>query len=102
MATVAAATNSPAETTAAGPRTGNAARPPPAQFVWRRRRHWIRPAGGPERIAGEWWMCDRERRATRDYWQVEDEEGRCFCLYRSGDAADPVTGDLRWFLQGFF
>ncbi len=75
---------------------------PPAQFIWRRRRHRIRRADGPERIAGEWWATDRERSATRDYWQVEDEAGRRFWLYRSGDAVDPATGDLRWFLHGFF
>ena len=75
---------------------------PPAQFVWRRRRHRIKRTDGPERIAGEWWKRDRERFATRDYWQVEDEQGRRFWLYRSGDAVDPATGDLCWFLHGFF
>ncbi|MBW4093643.1 MAG: DNA polymerase Y family protein [Proteobacteria bacterium] len=75
---------------------------PPAFFIWRRRRHRIRRTDGPERIAGEWWRLDGERRATRDYWQVEDDAGRRFWLYRSGDAVDPETGDLRWFLHGFF
>jgi protein ImuB len=75
---------------------------PPAQFVWRRHRHRIRHADGPERIGGEWWASDRERSAIRDYWQVEDEDGRRFWLFRSGDAIDPATGDLRWFLHGFF
>ena len=75
---------------------------PPAQFIWRRKRHRIRRADGPERIAGEWWSSDRERSATRDYWQVEDDQGRRFWLYRNGDAVDPATGDLRWFLHGIF
>ena len=75
---------------------------PPAQFTWRRRKHRIRRADGPERIGGEWWKHDRERSAMRDYWQVEDEDGRRFWLYRSGDAVDPATGDLRWFLHGVF
>jgi len=75
---------------------------PPAQFIWRRKRHRIRRADGPERIGGEWWRSDRERIATRDYWQVEDDEGRRFWLYRNGDAVDATTGDLRWFLQGIF
>jgi protein ImuB len=75
---------------------------PPAQFMWRRKRHRIRHADGPERIGGEWWKSDRERNALRDYWQVEDEDGRRFWLFRSGDAVDPATGDLRWFLHGFF
>jgi protein ImuB len=75
---------------------------PPAQFTWRRRKHRIRRADGPERIAGEWWKNDHERSAMRDYWQVEDEDGRRFWLFRSGDAVDPATGDLRWFLHGVF
>jgi protein ImuB len=75
---------------------------PPAQFIWRRKRHRIRRADGPERIGGEWWKSDRERIATRDYWQVEDDEGRRFWLYRNGDAVDAATGDLRWFLHGIF
>jgi protein ImuB len=75
---------------------------PPAQFIWRRKRHRIRRADGPERIGGEWWRSDRERIATRDYWQVEDDEGRRFWLYRNGDAVDAATGDLRWFLHGIF
>jgi protein ImuB len=75
---------------------------PPVRFIWRRRRYRIRRADGPERIAGEWWVTDRERRAIRDYWQVEDEDGRRFWLFRSGDAIDSATGDLRWFLHGFF
>jgi protein ImuB len=75
---------------------------PPRMFVWRRVRHRIRRADGPERIVGEWWRRDSERLASRDYWQVEDESGRRFWLYRSGDGADRSTGDLRWFLHGFF
>ncbi len=75
---------------------------PPAVFTWRRQRHRIRRADGPERILGEWWRHDGELQASRDYWQVEDEDGRRFWLYRSGDGVDPATGDLRWFLHGFF
>jgi protein ImuB len=75
---------------------------PPAMFVWRRVRHRVRRADGPERILGEWWKRDSEYRASRDYWQVEDEGGRRFWLYRSGDGVDADTGDLRWFLHGFF
>ncbi len=75
---------------------------PPAQFTWRRKRHRVHRADGPERIGGEWWKSDRERIATRDYWQVEDDEGRRFWLYRNGDAVDAATGDLRWFLHGIF
>ncbi|MEO9190152.1 MAG: DNA polymerase Y family protein, partial [Acetobacteraceae bacterium] len=51
---------------------------PPAAFVWRRVRHRIRHADGPERINGEWWHREREAMAVRDYWAVEDEDGRRF------------------------
>jgi protein ImuB len=75
---------------------------PPAAFTWRRIRHRVRRADGPERIAGEWWRRDAETAALRDYWQVEDDSGRRFWLYRRGDGIDPATGDLRWFLHGMF
>ncbi len=75
---------------------------PPAAFTWRRRRFRIRRADGPERIHGEWWRHAAETAATRDYWRVEDEDGRRFWLYRSGDGEDSATGDLRWFLHGIF
>jgi len=75
---------------------------PPAAFVWRRVRHRIRRADGPERISGEWWRRDREAMAVRDYWAVEDEAGRRFWLYRSGDGVDPASGDLSWYVHGMF
>jgi len=75
---------------------------PPAAFTWRRRRFRVRRADGPERIHGEWWRHKAEVAATRDYWRVEDEGGRRFWLYRTGDGNDPTTGDLRWFLHGIF
>ena len=75
---------------------------PPAAFTWRRHRHRVRRADGPERITGEWWRRDTEMLAVRDYWQVEDESGRRFWLYRRGDGQDAATGDLRWFVHGVF
>jgi protein ImuB len=73
---------------------------PPAQFVWRRVRHRIRRADGPERIAGEWWLRDAEMDAVRDYYRLEDESGRRFWVFRRGNGTDPHTGDRRWFLHG--
>jgi protein ImuB len=75
---------------------------PPIAFTWRRRRHRVRYADGPERIAGEWWKREGEAAAVRDYFAVEDEVGQRFWLFRRGDGEDPATGDLRWFLHGFF
>ena len=75
---------------------------PPAAFTWRRRRHRVRRADGPERIHGEWWRRSAEWDAVRDYFAVEDEDGRRFWLFRRGNGTDPATGDLRWFLHGLF
>jgi protein ImuB len=75
---------------------------PPAAFTWARVRRRVRRADGPERITGEWWLRDAETHAVRDYWQVEDEEGHRYWLFRRGDGERPHTGDLRWFLHGLF
>ena len=75
---------------------------PPASFTWRRVRHRVRHADGPERIAGEWWRRPGEVSALRDYFRVEDTQGRRFWLFRRGDGLDPATGDVRWFLHGLF
>jgi len=72
---------------------------PPVQFRWRRRVHRVRAADGPERILGEWWR-DPGEPALRDYYCVEDEEGRRFWLYRAGLHQAGTTP--RWFLHGFF
>jgi protein ImuB len=57
---------------------------------------------GPERIYGEWWKSTGEADAVRDYFQVEDEQGARFWLYRRGDGVDPRTGDLSWYMHGLF
>ena len=74
---------------------------PPALFVWRRVRHKVRAAEGPERLSPEWWRNDPAwAKGARDYWRVEDEAGRRFWLYREGPLrrGRPVT----WFLHGLF
>jgi len=75
---------------------------PPVAFTWRRVRHRVRHADGPERIAGEWWKRDREWLSVRDYFRVEDEDGRRFWLFRHGNGSDADTGDMHWFLHGLF
>ena len=75
---------------------------PPLAFTWRRIRHRVRRADGPERIAGEWWKRDGEMRSVRDYFRVEDEAGHRYWLFRRGDGENGISGDMRWFLHGFF
>jgi protein ImuB len=75
---------------------------PPVQFVWQGVRRRIQRADGPERIFGEWWKADAELQAVRDYFQVEDEAGERFWIFRSGDGEDTATGSQAWFLHGVF
>ncbi len=74
---------------------------PPRRFTWRGVSHQVVRADGPERIAGEWWRRVAEAQAVRDYFSVEDEEGRRFWLFRRGDGVRAETGDLSWHLHGF-
>jgi len=48
------------------------------------------------------WKRDREWISVRDYFRVEDEDGPPLWLFRRVPAAMPDTGDMRWFLHGFF
>ncbi len=72
---------------------------PPRAFRWRRIAHQIARAEGPERIAPEWWREGKHR--TRDYYRVEDVEGRRFWLYRDG-LYHRDNGGPRWYLHGVF
>jgi protein ImuB len=71
---------------------------PPAFFVWRRVRHRVVKADGPERITGEWWKSERERASLRDYYRVENEEGARFWIFRDA----PADQGGRWWLHGLF
>lgn len=77
---------------------------PPARFVWRRLEHRVVRAIGPERIAPEWWkVLEGER--TRDYYMVEDVEGRRFWLFRHGlYGGGPGEADITpdWYIHGIF
>ena len=72
---------------------------PPRRFSWRRRDYDVRHAEGPERIAPEWWREDASG-ASRDYFRIEDTEGRRFWLFRAGGygAAERPA----WYLHGVF
>lgn len=72
---------------------------PPRQFSWRGRTHRVRRAEGPERIAPEWWRKDA---ATRDYYRVEDTDGKRFWVYRDGLYGVPAETTPRWYLHGLF
>ena len=76
---------------------------PPLQFRWRGRLCKVRAAEGPERIAEEWWRRPIEAAGparVRDYYRVEDAEGRRFWLFRVG-LYEPGTSP-RWFVHGLF
>jgi protein ImuB len=75
---------------------------PPVSFSWRGVRRRGGRADGPERIFGEWWRRDGELDAVRDYFQLEDETGERFWVFRRGDGEQSVTGDLSWYLHGLF
>ena len=62
----------------------------PAQFTRAGRTHEVVHAVGPERIAGRWWDGHDK---TRDYFDVQDEEGRRFWVFRVAE-----TG--KWYLHG--
>ena len=70
---------------------------PPKLFVWKGERHVIVNADGPERIEREWWMEPGEH---RDYYIAEDEQGRRYWLFRSGQ--NKAENNQHWYLHGFF
>ncbi|HEX5258200.1 MAG TPA: DUF6504 family protein [Sphingomicrobium sp.] len=73
----------------------------PRRFRWRRAVHDIARAEGPERIAPEWWRHSSSAR-LRDYYRVEDEEGRRYWIYREELAGDGRGGPPNWFIHGLF
>ena len=78
----------------------------PLNFRWRRALHVVRKFEGPERIAPEWWRGEAER--TRDYFRIEDADGRRYWLFRKGffgevvDPAIAVPLVAAWYLHGIF
>ena len=74
---------------------------PPLRFRWRGLLHDVVHAQGPERIADEWWRARGPCGPTRDYYLVENTEGRRFWLYREG-LYGRETEAARWFVHGLF
>jgi protein ImuB len=70
---------------------------PPIHFRYKEKLHKIIKADGPERIEQEWWIGKGKH---RDYYHVEDEEGRRYWLFRSGHYSEEKT--YKWFIHGFF
>ena len=76
---------------------------PPRAFRWRRVRHRVARAQGPERIAPEWWHDQGAAAAVRDYYRIEDDAGRRFWVFRAGlYGEEAAPGSPRWFLHGLF
>ncbi len=88
---------------------------PPVRFTWRRVQHQIAAAEGPERIDPEWGRRTKAR--VRDYYRLEDEDGRRFWVFREGryqgeqdqdkpprpgEPERPAPPPPRWFLHGLF
>lgn len=71
----------------------------PRRFRWRGNVHEVARAEGPERIAPEWWR-ERSTARLRDYYRIEDGEGRRYWIYRQGVAGDGRGGAPAWFLHG--
>lgn len=69
---------------------------PPMNFRYKGKLHIITNADGPERIEQEWWLQQGQH---RDYYYVEDEEGKRYWIFRLGHYDDK---SYQWFIHGFF
>jgi protein ImuB len=72
---------------------------PPRRFRWRGVMHQVARVDGPERVTPEWWR--RTQETERDYFIVEDTEGRRFWLYRDG-LYESAAATPTWFVHGLF
>lgn len=78
---------------------------PPHRFRWQQKLHEVRLYEGPERIAAPWWRRrggeqPGNQGLTRDYYRIEDANGRRFWIFRHGlydEKPDPC-----WYLHGLF
>lgn len=69
---------------------------PPMLFIYKGNRHTVKKADGPERIEQEWWL---QQGLYRDYYNVEDDTGARFWIFRSGSYSGSQP---KWYLHGFF
>jgi protein ImuB len=63
---------------------------PIRRIRWDGHDHAILTSIGPERVGPEWW---KGREPTRDYYRVQDEDGRWLWLFREACS-------VRWFVHG--
>jgi protein ImuB len=70
---------------------------PPMNFRYDGKLHKVKKADGPERIEPEWWLDDG---LHRDYYVIEDEEGKRYWLFRAGHYN--ADKNASWFIHGFF
>lgn len=69
---------------------------PPMLFIYNGVRHNVVKADDAERIERPWWDSDGQH---RDYYIVEDEQGRRYWIFRSGHFYE---NNSAWFIHGFF
>jgi protein ImuB len=79
---------------------------PPHRFTWRRKTHRVIRYEGPERIASEWWTRKDGQEVgkgglTRDYYRVEDIQGRRYWMFRHGLYGDEKANP-DWYVHGLF
>lgn len=75
---------------------------PPLRFRWRRRAHDVTRSEGPERITPAWFRVAPDEAAPpeRDYYRIEDAEGRRFWVVREGAYGEDRPP--RWAIAGLF
>lgn len=71
----------------------------PQRFRWRGDVREVVRVEGPERVAPEWWRS-RSTVRLRDYYRIEDAQGRRYWIYRHGIVGDGRGGVPQWYLQG--
>lgn len=71
----------------------------PDRFQWRRLSRRIVAAEGPERLEPEWGRVHATPK-VRDYYRLEDDEGRRYWVFREGRYG--LDESPRWFLHGLF
>ncbi len=70
---------------------------PPMNFRYKGKLHKVLKADACERIESEWWL---DGGLHRDYYIVEDEEGKRYWLFRLGHYNEEEKP--AWFIHGFF